>query len=208
MTDFSSDVEAGVAYLKTRAEVDPHRICLVGHSEGGIVAPMVAARNPAVAFIVLMAAPGVPGDQILAAQNAVALKGAGKNTEEIERALAADRDVFALLKSENGADGLEKKVREKLAGLVPESQIEAQVKILISPWFREFIKYDPVSALSKVTVPVLAINGEKDMQVMARQNLPAIRKALAGNKNCQIDGLPGLNHLFQTAKTRSPQRVR
>jgi pimeloyl-ACP methyl ester carboxylesterase len=210
MNDFADDAEAGIAYLKTRSEVDPHRIGLVGHSEGAIVAPMVAARHQDVAFVVLMAGPGVPGDQILAAQNAFALKIAGKNAEETERALATNRDVFNLVKNERDRATLGRKLRERLAGLVPEMQMDIQVKSLMSPWFRQFIEYDPATALSKVTAPVLAINGEKDRQVPPQQNLPAIRKALeaAGNQNYEVDELPGLNHLFQTAKTGAPGEYR
>jgi len=205
MTDFASDADAGVSYLKTRPEVDPHHIGLIGHSEGGIVAPMVATHNPDVAFLVLMAGPGVPGDQILAVQNAFALKMAGKNAEETERTLAAVRDAFTLLKNEKSDNAtLEKKLHETLAGVMPEAQLNAQMKVMTSLWFRQFIAYDPAPTLSKVTVPVLAIDGEKDMQVTPEQNLPPIRKALAGNKNCEIGELPGLNHLFQTAKTGNP----
>ncbi|HLN02427.1 MAG TPA: alpha/beta fold hydrolase [Bryobacteraceae bacterium] len=205
MTDFATDAEAGVAYLKTRTEVDSHRIGLVGHSEGAIVAPMVATQNSDVAFLVLMAGPGVPGDQILAVQKAFDLKVRGMNAERIDHVIAEDRDVYALIKSETGDRAtLDKKLREKLTGVMPANQMDFQMKFMTSPWFRQFIAYDPAPALAKVTVPVLAIDGEKDMQVTPNQNLPPIRKALAGNKNCEIDELPGLNHLFQTAKTGNP----
>jgi len=101
---------------------------------------------------------------------------------------------------------LEKELREKISGEEPEPQIGAQIKTLTSPWFRYFLTYDPATALRKVTCPVLAINGEKDTQVPPKQNLPAIRTALeqGGNKHFEADELPGLNHLFQTAKTGSP----
>ena len=93
-----------------------------------------------------------------------------------------------------------------MAGDVPEAQIGMQIKQITSPWFRYFLTYDPATALRKVTCPVLAINGEKDTQVPPKLNLPAIRKALedGGNKHFEIDELPGLNHLFQTAKTGAP----
>jgi pimeloyl-ACP methyl ester carboxylesterase len=205
ITDFATDAEAGVAYLKTRTQVDAHKIGLVGHSEGAMVAPMVATLNPDVAFLVLMAGPGVPGDQILAVQKAFDLKVRHFSAEAIDRAVAGDRDVFALIKSERGDRAiLEKKLRDKLTGVIPANQMDFQMKFMTSPWFRQFIAYDPAPALSKVTVPVLAIDGEKDMQVTPEQNLPPIRKALAGNKNCEIDELPGLNHLFQTAQTGNP----
>ena len=98
---------------------------------------------------------------------------------------------------------LQKQLREKLSGKLPDAQIAIQIKTLTSPWFRQLLTYDPAVTLRKVTCPVLAINGEKDMQVPPGQNLPVIRKALAeaGNKNDEVDELPGLNHLFQTAKT-------
>jgi len=81
-----------------------------------------------------------------------------------------------------------------------------EIKQLTSPWFRYFLTYDPATALRKVTCPVLVLNGSLDKQVLPDQNLPPIRKALAeaGNKNVEIDELPGLNHLFQTAKTGAP----
>jgi pimeloyl-ACP methyl ester carboxylesterase len=152
-----------------------------------------------------MAGPGVPGDQILAVQKAFELKVRGMKAEAIDRALAGDRDVFAMIKSETGDRAtLEKKLRDKLTGVMPANQMDFQMKFMTSPRFRQFIAYDPAPALSKVTVPVLAIDGEKDMQVTPEQNLPPIRKALAGNKNCKIDELPGLNYLFQTAKTGNP----
>lgn len=204
--DFATDAEAGVAYLKTRSEVNPHKIGLIGHSEGGIIAPMVAARNPDVSFIVMMAGSGVPGDEILVAQALLVSEATGKSHETAEKNAAREREILALVKGEKDDAVLEKKVREKLAGEVSQGQLGAQIKAISSPWFRYFIEYDPATALRKVTCPVLAINGEKDMQVPPKQNLPAIRKALeaGGNKNFEVEELPGLNHLFQTAKTGAP----
>ena len=204
--DFATDVEAGVAYLKTRSEIDPHKIGLIGHSEGGIIAPMVAARNPDVAFIVMMAGSGVPGDQILPAQVQAMEEASGKIHEEAVKDAAHERELLALIETEKDETVLEKELKEKISGEVPELQIGAQIKTLTSPWFRYFLTYDPATALRKVKCPVLAINGEKDTQVPPKQNLPAIRKALeeADNKHFEADELPGLNHLFQTAKTGSP----
>lgn len=201
--DFASDAEAGVAYLKTRSEVDSHKIGLIGHSEGGMIAPMVAARNHDVAFIVMMAGIGVPGDEILAEQALLITEASGKSADEAKQAQAQQREVVELVKREKDGAVLEKKLREKLAGQVPEAQLGASILQLRSPWFRYFIDYDPAPALRKVRCPVLAINGEKDLQVPPKQNLPAIRKALeeGGNKNVEVVELPGLNHLFQTAKT-------
>jgi uncharacterized protein len=204
--DFATDTEAGIGYLKTRPEIDPHKIGLIGHSEGGIIAPMVAARNPDVAFIVMMAGSGVPGDEILIAQVQAIAESSGKTHDEAVKTAAKQREILALVKSEKDPAVLEKGLKQKLAGEGLEAEAAIEIKALTSPWFRYFMSYDPATALRKVTCPVLAINGEKDTQVPPKQNLPAIRKALeqAGNKHFEVDELPGLNHLFQTAKTGSP----
>jgi hypothetical protein len=204
--DFATDTEAGIAYLKTRAEVDPHKIGLIGHSEGGVIAPMIAARNKDVAFIVMMAGTGVPGDQILPAQGEAIEVAGGKSPEEAAKNAAKLREMLTLVETEKDAIILEKKLKEKMAGDVPEGQIGLQIKQLTSVWFRYFLTYDPATALRKVTCPVLAINGSLDKQVLPSQNLPAIRKALAesGNQHVEVDELTGLNHLFQSAKTGSP----
>ena len=209
--DFATDTEAGIAYLKTRPEIDPHRIGLIGHSEGGVIAPMIAARNPDVAFIVMMAGTGVPGDQVLVAQGEAIAVASGTKPEEAAKHAAKEKEMLALIEaekvpSEKDDAALEKQLREKMADDVPEAQISLQIKQLTSPWFRYFLTYDPAVALRKVTCPVLVLNGEKDKQVLPEQNLPPIRQALtqAGNKVFEVDELPGLNHLFQTAKTGSP----
>lgn len=204
--DFAIDTEAAIAYLKTQPEIDPHKIGLIGHSEGGIIAPMVAARNPDVAFIVMMAGSGVPGDQILPAQLQAIEEANGKTHEEAAKDAAKERGVIALVETEKNPVVLEKELKEKMNGDMPEAQLGAQIKVLTSPWFRYFMTYDPAIALRKVSCPVLAINGANDKQVLPSQNLPAIRSALeeGGNKHFEVVELPGLNHLFQTAKTGSP----
>jgi pimeloyl-ACP methyl ester carboxylesterase len=204
--DFATDTEAGVAYLKTRPEIDTRKIGLVGHSEGGVIAPMIAARNHDVAFIVMMAGSGVPGDQVIAEQTRLILEANGVNHESAAKQGANQLELLALIKQEKDPSELEKKMREKLSGQVPEAQIGAAILQVNSPWMRYFVSYDPAIALSKITCPVLAINGEKDLQVPPQQNLPPIRKSLAaaGNKHFEVVELPGLNHLFQTAKTGSP----
>jgi uncharacterized protein len=204
--DFATDAEAGVAYLETRAEVDPHKIGLIGHSEGGVIAPMVAARNKDVAFIVMMAGTGVPGDQVLVAQLEAIEMANGMSPDKAAKHAARQREIVQLIESEKDDAVLEKKLREKMSGDATEAQVGMEIKQFTSLWFRYFLTYDPATALRKVTCPVLAINGSLDKQVLPDQNLPQIRKALqeAGNTHVEIDELPGLNHLFQTAKTGSP----
>ena len=204
--DFATDAEAGIAYLQTRAEVDRRKIGIVGHSEGGLIAPMVAARNSSVAFIVLLAGSGVPGDRILAAQSALISEAGGLSHEQAEKNSRDLLDVLAVVKTAKDDASLEAALRAKLAGMVPPPQVDAQIRALSAPWLRYFVAYDPATSLSRVTCPVLALGGEKDLQVPPAENLAAIRKALdaAGNKNVTVEQLPGLNHLFQTAKTGAP----
>jgi len=206
--DFATDAEAGVAYLKTRPEVDAHRIGLIGHSEGGIIAPMVAARNADVAFIVMMAGSGVRGDQILVAQNVLLAEASGVSAEIAEAEAAKKEVVFAQVIADKDKDAatLQKDLHAKLdVDGKSTPAIDAEIDAVTTPWFRYFIAYDPAVALRQVKCPVLALNGEKDLQVPPKQNLPAIRKALeeGGNTHFEVDELPGLNHLFQTATTGS-----
>jgi hypothetical protein len=204
--DFATDTEAGIAYLKTRPEVDVHKIGLIGHSEGGVIAPMIGARSKDIAFIVMMAGTGVPGDQILVAQTQAIEIASGKTPEEAAKDGTKEREVLSLVEREKNNAVLEKELKQKLTGEVAEAQIGMQIKQITSPWFRYFLTYDPATALRKVTCPVLALNGSLDTQVPPKMNLPAIRKALeeGGNKHFEVDELPGLNHLLQTAKTGAP----
>ena len=204
--DFADDAEGGVAFLKTRAEVDPHHIGLIGHSEGGIEAPMVAARNPDVAFIVLMASPGIRGDQILVAQARDIFEVSGMSHAEAEKAAEREQKILSLVEGEKDNAVLDTKLRQILTSEVPSALVGLQVKQVETAWFRYFIEFDPAATLRQVKCPVLAINGEKDLQVRPSENLPAIRKALeaGGNRHFETVELPGLNHLFQTAKTGAP----
>ena len=204
--DFATDVEVGVVYLKTRPEVDPRKIGLIGHSEGGLIAPMIAARNKDVAYIVMMAGTGVPGDQVLVAQGEAIEVASGKNPAEASLNAAKEKAMLAMVESEKDDAVLQKELKQKMTGTVPDAQIGMAIQQVTSPWMRFFLTYDPAIALRKVSCPVLAINGSLDKQVLPTQNLPAIRKALeeSGNKHVEVDELPGLNHLFQTATTGSP----
>ena len=201
--DFVSDADAGVAYLTTRPEVDARHIGLIGHSEGGIEAPMSAVRNPRVAFVVMLAGVGVPGDQLLSEQLRLIEAASGVSQDQIEKDVARQHRMLMAVERYKDNGVLEKHLRETFAGILNQEQLDAQLKMVSSPWFRSLLEYDPPATLKKLSCPVLVLNGEKDLQVPPDQNLPAIRKALAeaGNKNFQVEKLPGLNHLFQTAKT-------
>lgn len=211
--DFVDDALAGVAFLKTRAEINPKKIGLVGHSEGGLVAPLAAVASPDVAFIVLLAGPGLPGDEIIMQQVVRALKARGATKEFQEWSVSLQRRLMDTLKQEGDDEAAHKRMqavlKEYLAKLPAEEakkveeSVNAQLARQHLAWTRYFLRLDPRLALKKVQVPVLAICGELDVQVLARDNLPEIDKALkeGGNKDYTVKEFAGLNHLFQTAKT-------
>ena len=217
--DLAGDVEAGVAFLETRPEIDAARIGLIGHSEGGIIAPIVAARSSSIAFIVLMAGPGLPGEDILLQQGALIARAGGASEQQIEAGRDLQRRIFAVVRSETDPRVTEARLRltikeglDRLARLHTSDAavvastteaVEAQVRAVQSPWFRYFLTYDPRPMLHKVTCPVLAINGENDLQVPPRENLAAIELALTegGNTSVTVKAIPKLNHLFQTSVT-------
>ncbi|NWF83156.1 MAG: alpha/beta fold hydrolase [Bryobacteraceae bacterium] len=202
-TDFSRDAEGALNYLKARPEVDPKRVGFIGHSEGGLIAPMIAARRPDVAFIVLIAGTGVPGKEVVAEQARRILKASGMADSAVETNAAVQQKIFEILKQEPDEAAARKLILEAMAG---QPNAEATARSSASAWFREFAFYDPAPALEKVKCPVLAVNGELDLQVLPDQNLPPIEAALkkGGNKDFQLVRLPKLNHLLQTAKTGLP----
>lgn len=217
--DFAGDVLAGIEYLKNRKEIDPTRIGLIGHSEGGIIAPIVATQSPDVAFIVMMAGTGLTGEEILYLQSTLISRAEGASNETIAKNEALMKKIYSIVKEEQNNTVAEEEIHklmkaemanmreeEKNNSSYSEANLDAQIKAILSPWMRFFLTYDPKPTLMKVKCPVLAINGEKDLQVPPEENLPAIEDALkaGGNKDYTIKEMPELNHLFQTAQTGSP----
>lgn len=213
--DFAEDVKSAVKFLKSRKEINKDKIGLIGHSEGAIISAMVASTSDEISFVVLMAGAGVPGDSILYLQTELIYRAEGQSEEKISEILKGLREVYSILKSDSDEKVIKEKIRKKYQEQFEKmsdeekkqygdlnTYIEMEIRITTSPWFREFLKLNPKSFLEKVKCPVLAINGEKDLQVPPKQNLPAIKEALekGKNKNFLIKELPGLNHLFQTSK--------
>lgn len=219
--DFAKDVEAGLNYLKSRQDVDTGNIGLLGHSEGGMIAPMVASKRSDVKFIVLLAGPGVKISELMEQQSVDMAATAGVSAKYLEKYRLLYRDMVSTIVNEpDTAKAFSKAVvvfndwqKDKNSFLVKSTTgvtdekskakfIEAFVKQLSTPWFNYFLKFDPSEYLAKVNCPVLALNGEKDIQVSAKQNLDAIKFALekANNKNFKTMEIPGLNHLFQHCK--------
>ncbi|PXA87094.1 alpha/beta hydrolase [Caulobacter sp. D4A] len=203
--DFATDVAAGVAFLRERKDIDPDRVGLIGHSEGGLIAPIVAAKDPRIAFVVLMAGTGVPGAQVMRTQSHDIAVASGAPPAAAEQQAQLIQTASDTVIAEPDPARIKPRLIAALGekGMPPEA-VEAAFGRFASPWFKTFLTLDPAVYLRQVRAPVLALNGDKDTQVSAAQNLPAIKAALADNKDATTLVLPGLNHLFQTATTGAP----
>ncbi len=199
--DFASDIHAAVDFLKTRPEVDSRHIGLIGHSEGALIAPMVAASRKDVSFIILMGGPGLRGDELLLLQTRKLSEATGATPDAIDEQLKQFRSYYSIIQEKINDEAKISRIQE----VNPEVS-EATVKMLMKPWIAYFTACDPALYLKKVKCPVLAITGSKDLQCPPEENLKNIKAALkAGrNKYHTIKSLPGLNHLFQTAQSGSP----
>lgn len=217
--DFADDAEAALGYLTGLPYIDPLRVGIVGHSEGGIVAAMLASRNSKVSFIVMLAGPGIRGDKLLLLQNAAISRASGMSEAAIAEANKVNSALYAIALEEGDNDALRQKalaVFEQYVDSYPtldagqkaaqKKQGPSLVDQLFSPWVRTFLAIDPAAYLREVRIPVLALNGSNDLQVPAEENLFAIRKALeaAGNTTFTLLKLDGLNHLFQHSASGLP----
>jgi len=213
--DFATDVSAAIEFLKTQKEIDTTKIGLAGHSEGGLVAPIVASERKDVAFLVLLAGPGLTGERILLMQAAIINRKAGLNDKELASDNLLRMKIYAAIKKNSDNEKATVKVKalfrsakkknpnEKGLSQLDENQIGLFIQQCTTPWFRNFLVLDPIDYLSKIHCPLLALNGSLDVQVPAKENLEAIEKALifGGNSSYTLEEIPGVNHLFQQAKT-------
>lgn len=212
--DFADDAEAALRFLQKQSKIDSEKIGFCGHSEGGLIAPMIAARNSEVGFIILLAGPGVNGERIGRSQSELILKATGASEDEIARQVELQRIFVDLSKTRPklSSDDFKSQAKvaveehltesEKARG-AGEQMIELAIAQLQNPWFEYFMVHDPAKELEQVSCPVLALNGEKDLQVDPKLNLPIIEAALKKSacKDFQVVELPGLNHLFQNCTT-------
>jgi len=209
VSDFVTDVKAELAFLRTRSDIDRKRIGLIGHSEGGVTGPRVAADDPDIAFLVMMAGLGAKGKEVLLEQRRLIVQSMGGTPEQVAQAgtmfggmfdamLAAPDDAAAkaaavtALTSASSAPGA--------ASLTP-AMIDGAAAQFASRYYRDMLSYDPKPVFAKIKTSILAINGSKDTQVEPKQNLSGLRKLTANNKDATMVELPSLNHLFQTATT-------
>ena len=221
--DFARDVLAAVDFLKNRSDIDPERIGLIGHSEGGIVAPLASSMSDDVAFMVLMAGTSVSGAEILIEQGALIMRASWATEADMEKQIAFQKRTFEAIRSGDGWDelaaDLETRLRESIAEM-PDSQrnaitdvdayidaqIQAQLTALQTPWLRYFLDYDPAVTLRTIDTPILALFGELDLQVPPAQNRGPLEQALrdGNHPDYTVRVLPRANHLFITATTGSP----
>ncbi|MFE1591884.1 alpha/beta hydrolase family protein [Nocardia sp. NPDC058705] len=203
--DLAADVAAGVAFLRSRSEIDPARVGLFGHSEGGYLAPLVAAKPDSnIAFAVLMAGPSVLGAEVLIEQNKVVMAAAGASQEEIDAQVRYLTEWSALLRAGDTAGA--KAYSQQHNDSLPEGQRapQAAVDSLNTPYMSALITYDPKPALEALRIPVLAFFGGTDQQVIATQNEPPMRAALTGDPDATVHTFPGLNHLMQPSAEGKP----
>jgi len=215
--DFATDVESAVAYLKSRKEINPAKIGLMGHSEGGIIAPMVAARSKDIGFIVMLAGTGLRGYELIQLQAETIYRVSGMSENQINESLKISKAVYDMI-IESKVDLSRQEItdfmisiKDDISKAIPgganaDNYIQQLAAQMSSPWMQYFLRYDPAPALEKVKCPVLAVNGSKDLQVLPKENLSVISAALekGGNKNVTIKEYPGLNHLFQECATGLP----
>jgi pimeloyl-ACP methyl ester carboxylesterase len=204
--DFAEDVKAELAWLAARPEIDRRAIGVIGHSEGGVIGPIVGATSELARFVVMLAGTGMPGDQILIAQSALIARAMGEPDDKIKRDTRDGEALFRKVRAAKTDADVEAAVTAFIAASpATKAERESIAKLLRSPWGRAFITLDPVGYLQKLRVPVLAISGDRDLQV-PKENIPLIEAALRRGHNPDATAvlLPGLNHLFQHTKTGAP----
>nr|WP_315424251.1 alpha/beta fold hydrolase [uncultured Pedobacter sp.] len=219
--DFAEDVRAALNYLLTRKEIQKNNIGLIGHSEGGLIASIVASSSPNIAFIVSLAGPSIAGDKILLHQQKAIAKMRGLDDSSIEISQKANQGAFEIVKKYTNDLVLKSKMVEYIQGISRndpdkpknmtfDEYVNAQVTGILKPWMVNFLRFKPEDYIKHIKCPVLALNGSKDLQVLAKENLPEWERILkeSGNTNVTIKELPNLNHLFQTSNTGLPKEYK
>ncbi|PXX64194.1 hypothetical protein DFR70_105379 [Nocardia tenerifensis] len=204
-TDLANDAAAGVGFLRGRPDIDPARVGLFGHSEGGYLAPLVASRpDSGVAFAILMAGPGVPGADVLVEQTRLIAAAGGAPAEVVDTKVRETAAVAALLRVGDVAGAKELVRKQNEAKPADQRTSDAEVDATITPYLAALVAYDPAPALSALRIPVLAFYGGSDLQVPAAQSEQPMRDHLAADPDATVHVFPGLNHLMQPAKTGLP----
>lgn len=219
--DFANDAIVSLNYLMARQEVSKKKVGLIGHSEGGMIAQIVAAERTDINFIIMLAGPGEKTMKLMSEQNEAAFTKAGMPKDytdayvdlykNVLQAIIASGDNAAAITSTRAVvnawvDKTSNTIVAATTGIKDEDSKEKFINQFVgqvgSPWFRYFLAYDPAPNLKKIKAKILALNGDKDIQVISKSNLPAIETALkvGKSKKYEVKELPGLNHLFQECK--------
>lgn len=211
--DFSYDAQSAFDFLRKQKNINSKQVGFIGHSEGGVIAPMIAARAQNIAFIVSLAGSGLPGDEVLLLQQEAIYTAMGIGKDEIEQMKNVNKNLFEMVKNITDSAQLSaemtdylKKIAKENNQTIDENTIKNQLSQLDNVWMKYFIRYNPQTAWENVQCAVLALNGEMDLQVPYNENLTAIKTALekGGNKNVTIKSFPQLNHLFQPCTSGLP----
>ena len=221
--DFADDALAAVEFLKKQKNIDQKKIGFLGHSEGGIIAPLASSNSNDISFMVLVSGFGVNGGELLLEQQKQILKASDVKDTLIQQNLELQKKINEVLMNNKDLNDIKKDIKDfaekDFANLSPDikasiqdkvayinSTVQSQISVFNNPWFKFFVKYDPIPALEKVKIPVLMTFGEVDLQVPVAQNKPKMEEALqrGGNKNFKTIVFPKANHLYQEAKTGSP----
>lgn len=207
--DLADDAAAAVDYLRHHQYIKKDRIGLIGQSEGGLIASIVAAKNKALAFAVMLAAPAILGHQVLLDQTETFARAAGEDEDTIARKLEESKEIFATIRDEPDEVVLRGKLFQLMARFDYDSEEnnsrDAKVKSMSSPWFRTFLGLEASKYVSQISCPVLAMCGTKDTQVLAEPNIAAIEEALvSGSPRSTAVMLPGFNHMLQQCETGLP----
>ena len=215
----SQDAEAAWNYAASREDIARDAVGFMGHSEGGLIAPMVAARNPDVAFVISLAGPGTTGKQIISDQTGLLLAVQGLPAAEVAEAVSNQSTLLEVLVEVPDPEQQRKVLTQRLEALLQEATpeeletlggrdavIARRLEELTDPWYVSFVNHDPAPYWMQTTCPVFALNGDKDLQVPGASNLGGIRSALqsGGNRDGEVRLFPGLNHLFQSSSTGAP----
>lgn len=214
--DFADDAEAAWKYLVKQKKINPLKTGIIGHSEGGLIAPIVAARNPKIGFIVLMAGPSVPGSLIIPDQQELIMKSSGTDREDIEEQLKLNRMILEYVSQHASSSNLQQELTTKIETWVKELNYTVPKSLSVksfakqtaytytTEWMKVFITTSPADYIKDVTCPVLALFGENDLQVSPRLNEEPMLQLLHSHKNSKVHTFPKLNHLFQTSNTGAP----
>ncbi|MFT5451533.1 MAG: alpha-beta hydrolase superfamily lysophospholipase [Enterobacterales bacterium] len=207
--DFASDANAAFKFLTNRDDIDTNAIGMIGHSEGGLIAPLAFNTNKELAYIILLAGPGINTLELMLAQQKAMSKSQGIPEKKFKKIQHVTQEIMEKVSTSANQQAAIKAVSDMLSADnlailgVEESQKSVIIGSYTKPWYRYFMTYDPADYFDDKKLPILALGGELDVQVTSKENLAGLRNILKDHNDATVTLLPGLNHMFQQAKTGS-----